>query len=314
MIDIIPYSPEKSTEWDNFIDESRTPMFMFKRPYMDYHQDRFMDYSLMIYEKNELVGVIPANLKGKEFISHGGLTFGGLITNQRIKQVTYNEVFDRILIYLRDHGIEKVVYKKIPHIYSTIPNEEDEYSLFTFGAQLCKVEPSTVVDLKNPLKMPKGRKAQISRAKREGVTVLERSDRDSFEDFFDIENSVLSERHNTKAVHTTDEMFLLKTRFPDNIRLIVAFYEETIIAGTILYCYPNLIHTQYMGANEMARKIGALDLVISNVITAYADDKRWFDFGISSENNGTFLNAGLISQKEGFGGRTNVYKTYEIML
>ena len=38
----------------------------------------------------------------------------------------------------------------------------------------------------------------------------------------------------------------------------------------------------------------------------------YFDFGISTENNGKFLNEGLISQKEGFGGRTTVYQTFEL--
>ena len=67
-----------------------------------------------------------------------------------------------------------------------------------------------------------------------------------------------------------------------------------------------------MAANEIAREIGALDLAVSAVIEKYRDSKRWLDFGISTENGGRYLNDGLISQKEGFGGRTNVYEMWKL--
>ena len=44
----------------------------------------------------------------------------------------------------------------------------------------------------------------------------------------------------------------------------------------------------------------------------FSETKTYFDFGISSEDNGQILNEGLISQKEGFGGRTVVYQTWRL--
>ena len=164
--------------------------------------------------------------------------------------------------------------------------------------------------LKNPLKMPKGRKAQVSRAKREGV-VIEKSD--DFETFIDLENAVLAELHNTKAVHTAAELKLLQSRFPDNIQLWVAKYDNEIIAGSLLFIYDDVVHTQYLAANDKAREIGALDLLIKTVMDNFSISHTYFDFGISSENNGMLLNEGLISQKEGFGGRTVCYQTWEVV-
>ena len=46
----------------------------------------------------------------------------------------------------------------------------------------------------------------------------------------------------------------------------------------------------------------------------FKDSKKWLDFGISTEDAGRFLNEGLISQKEGFGGRTNIYQTWKIKI
>jgi len=74
------------------------------------------------------------------------------------------------------------------------------------------------------------------------------------------------------------------------------------------------VHTQYMAANETAREIGALDLTIATVMETYKDSKDWLDFGISTEDAGHILNEGLISQKEGFGGRTNIYQTWRIII
>ena len=81
--------------------------------------------------------------------------------------------------------------------------------------------------------MPKGRKAQISRARREGVIIEERSSATDFDEFIALENSVLSEHHGTKAVHTGAELKLLHDRFPENIHLYAAIYKNKIIAGTV---------------------------------------------------------------------------------
>ena len=62
--------------------------------------------------------------------------------------------------------------------------------------------------------------------------------------------------------------------------------------------------------SNAGRDIGALDLLIYHLINKYKETKQYFDFGISTENNGIILNNGLISQKEGFGARTVVYETY----
>lgn len=108
------------------------------------------------------------------------------------------------------------------------------------------------------------------------------------------------------------ELSLLHSHFSDNIKLYIGKYNEEVIVGCVLFIYENLVHTQYLAANSIARKIGALDYVINHLIEQYAVEKKWFDFGKSTEGNGTILNEGLIAQKEGFGGRTFVYQTWKI--
>ena len=157
--------------------------------------------------------------------------------------------------------------------------------------------------------MPKGRKAQVARARREGVVVEESTD---FDSFIALENKVLKEHHNATAVHTGAELSLLHSRFPEQIKLYAGLLDGKMIAGTVLFVYDNLVHTQYLAADDTARTIGALDLVVSTLIEQYAPTKSWFDFGKSTEGDGRILNEGLIAQKEGFGGRTAVYTTWRV--
>ena len=308
---VTKYTDSDKNLWNTFLSNSKNGIFMFNRNFMEYHKDRFTDNSLLFYDDDRLIAIMPASIKDGVLTSHGGLTYGGFITSNDMKQHHMNDCFKALKGYATANGIKEIIYKHIPHIYHKQPAEEDLYSLYYNGAEILKIEASTVLDLSNPLKMPKGRKAQVGRARREGVLIQESTD---FESFIELENQVLQEHHNTKAVHTADELHLLQSYFPENIKLFAAMYNNQMIAGTVLFIYDNAVHTQYMAANEVAREIGALDLAIATVIEQFKETKKWLDFGISTEDGGHFLNEGLIAQKEGFGGRTNIYQTWRIVI
>ena len=58
MIEVVKYTTDHKNEWDNFVSKAKNGTFLFYRDYMEYHADRFVDYSLMIYSKNKLDGFI----------------------------------------------------------------------------------------------------------------------------------------------------------------------------------------------------------------------------------------------------------------
>ena len=290
VIVIEKYSDENKDLWNEFNANSKNSMFMFDRNYMDYHRDRFKDTSLIFYSDGNPIALFPACEIDNCLISHGGLTYGGFITNEKMKQHTMNDCFDALVQYAEKLGFEDIVYKTIPHIYHLQPAEEDCYSLYAHGAKLITVDASTVINMSDPLKMSKGRKAQISRAKREGVEIKVLSELSDYENFIDLENAILEERHNTHAVHTAAELKLLHDRFPESIKLFGAIKDGKLIAGTVIYIYNKAIHTQYMAANDEARTIGALDLAVTTVIDEYKTSKLWADFGISTEHGRIYLN------------------------
>lgn len=309
MINVIPYTEDKKSLWNNFNKNAKNGIFMFDRNYMDYHSDRFRDNSLMFYNGDELVALLPLNKKENRLISHEGLTFGGFITNSKMKPQIMLECFESLRGYMLTNGCSTLLYKVLPHIYHTLPAEDDLYALFRNKAFIYKVEPSNTINLQEPIKISRGRKPHISRAKREGVEIAYSED---FETFIDLVNLVLSKRHGAIAVHTANELRLLKSRFPNEINLWTAMYQGKMIAATLLFEYKNVVHTQYLASNDLSCEIGGLDLLLSTLIEKFKDKKKYFDFGISSENNGLYLNEGLFNQKATFGGKCTCHLTYSL--
>ncbi|MBT0741460.1 acetyltransferase [Campylobacter lari] len=295
--------------WNNFNRNAKNGLFMFDRNYMDYHSDRFIDNSLMFYEDEKLIALLPCNATEDILYSHQGLTFGGFIVDKNMKQNKMLECFEVLKKYMKENNFKKLIYKCVPYIYHKIPAQEDLYALFRNKAELFRVDCSTTIDLQNVCKMSDLRKRCIKKAQKYEVKIASSED---FNAFLVLLNSVLQKQHGVNAVHNTEELELLYSRFPQNIKLFVAKFNEEIIAATLLFIYENLVHMQYLAANEKAREIGALDLLIKTLMDEFAKIKRYFDFGISTENGGRFLNQGLISQKEGFGGRSVVHQFFSI--
>lgn len=312
MITIKKYSSTEQPIWDDFIDNSKNGTFMLKRGYMDYHSDRFIDNSLMFYEDDELIALLPASKHGNELRSHGGLTYGGIITNKKMTAQKMLDIFDEMKKHLTECNITKLIYKCVPCIYHNYPADEDLYALFRNNAKLIRRDISTTIFLPEKIKFSDLRKRGAKKALKNGLLVKENHD---FKTYIALLADVLKLHHDTKPVHTAEELELLASRFPDIIKLYAAFdEEEKMYAGVVIFDTPQTVHAQYIANSEKGREVGALDLVMDYLINTYAVDKKYFDFGISTEDSGRYLNNGLISQKEGFGGRATVYDFYEMEL
>ncbi|HEC1756109.1 TPA: GNAT family N-acetyltransferase [Campylobacter lari] len=306
----IKYNSKAKNIWNEFNKNSKNGLFMFDRNYMDYHSDRFIDHSLMFYENDKLLALLPLNEKDDTLYSHQGLTFGGFICDSKMQQSKMLDCFDVLFDYMRKQNFKNLIYKSIPYIYHKKASQEDLYALFINNAQLYRVDCSSVIYLKD-YKLPRGRKTHINKAKKENIIIEESND---YKNFIKLLNEVLLKQHNTKAVHNEKELILLNSRFPENIKLFIAKKDGVIVAATLLFIYENLIHTQYLANSDYGREVGALDLLLKTLIEKYSKEKKYFDFGISTENEGKYLNKGLIFQKESFGGRTMVHNIYEKIL
>lgn len=309
MFEVRKYDIADRQEWDSFIGKSKNGTFLFKRDYMEYHNDRFEDCSLLVYDNKKLRAVLPANVKDGILQSHGGLTYGGLVSDGGMTTAAAMEMFSEINKYLLEQGIDKVVYKPTPWIYHTLPAEEDLYAIIQVcGAKLVSREISSTVYLPNRPKFSQLRRRCVNKARRNGIIVRESND---IATFWNILNANLEGRYGVSPVHTEKELSLLVSRFPDSIKLFMAYDGEEALGGTLVFVMNEIVHTQYIAASPKGKTVGALDMVFDELINEEFSNYRFLDFGKSTEHHGIWLNKNLIHQKEGFGGRGVCYDVYE---
>ncbi len=298
--------------WNDFLSHCKNSHFMFNRDFMEYHADRFEDFSLFIMdEKQNVVSLLPANIKDRIFYSHQGLTFGGLLFDRNIHATEVIEIFDALKIFLKENDVDRIIYKPIPAIYHQYPAQEDLYALFRNDAQLFRRDISSSILMKDAYKYSKGKVTGIRKAKKEGVECKEVATPSLV---WDVIREVLAEQHTTQPVHNELEIDYLKAKFPENIRVYAGYHEQKVVSACVTFETKEVVHTQYLACTHVGRTLRALDLLIDYVIVKSSSYAKVFDFGISNENNGKYLNTGLISQKESFGARAIVYDLYSVDL
>lgn len=337
----ITYSPLYTEQWNSLVNCSRNGTFLFLRQFMDYHADRFDDVSLIFYKgtsasseevdscKNisgaecsscqdiQPLGILPASAHGKEVVSHGGLTYGGLILSPSAHATDAGEMLSLAMEHYRECGFKTLSIKPVPYIYHSQPSDDELYWLFRQGAKLSSRSLSTAILLDAPLPFSTLRKRKVKRATREKVTMEQTSATDDYETFWKLLAEVLMQQHGKSPVHSIKELILLRDLFPQNIQLYVVreAASRDILAGTLLFVSTQVVHAQYIASSNRGREIGALDYLFHHLVDKFASTShRYLDFGISTEDHGSWLNEGLNFQKEGFGGRSVVYDTYTLTL
>lgn len=310
-ISVIRYTPDKKEVWDQFIRSSRNGTFLLERNYMEYHADRFQDHSLLFYAESRLAAVIPAHQDGDRFCSHNGLTYGGLIVDNKTTAQLTLEIFDALIAYLKEHGVfSTMIYKPSPFIYHRYPAEEDLYAIMRHDTRLIGRKISSVVQQSNPLSFSTLRRRKLNMAKTQNFIVYTNH---HWEEFWKMLEDTLSDKHHATPVHSFDEIKHLHELFPKNVRLFtITSHDGELMGGTVLYTTDRVAHAQYIASTERGRNRGALDFLFDYLIHVRFRNREYFDLGTSVEDGGRMLNEGLIFQKEGFGGRAVVYDTYEI--
>lgn len=309
LFEIVKYNNSYFSIWNDFLSVSKNATFLFHRDFMEYHQNRFDDYSLLIYYENKLVALLPANIKEGKVYSHQGLSYGGLVLPEKMDFLFVLEAFHSVLKFLSDNNINKLIIKQLPKIYLNKPSGELEYFLFILKANLFRRDVSMVIDLEKEFRYSKLRKREINRAKREKLKFEE------YEDFSLFWNKILKpnlqEKYDILPVHTLDEITELKEKFPKLIRQFNVFDGEEILAGCTVFETKNVAHLQYISTNKTVKK-GALDYLIDQLINKVYVEKKYLDFGISNENEGKHINSGLLKWKQSFGASAIVHDFYEV--
>lgn len=305
------YHSDHYSLWNHFIQNCENATFLFHRDFMEYHKDRFPDFSLLIFKNNELKAILPGTIEGDILYSHKGLTYGGVLHADDLKLNDTIKLFHAMLSFLNEKGIKKIILKELPLIYfDTIVNHSLDYLMFKLNAKLLRTDLLSVVSLDNKLKFSKNRIEGVKRAKKHHLLVKEEQDFNSF--WNDILAPNLKEKHQAKPVHSLSEITYLKQNFKNNIRQFNVYYNDEIVAGTTIFESKHVAHSQYISANNDKNRLGSLDFLHDYLLNQVFNKKRYFDFGISNINEGQQINEGLLFWKEGFGARSVPQRFFEV--
>jgi len=305
---VVKYTSVHYVEWNSFVSQSKNGTFLFHRDFMEYHKDRFEDFSLMVFKRNKLVALLPAHIVGGTVYSHKGLSYGGFLVLSDLRSQDYILSFSTLLEFLEKESISSLFLKTMPYIYNKSIGDEIRYVLSVLEAKQDFCDSYFVIDTIEDYKPNRNRKRAIKLAKQKGVTLI----RSGIEIFWsDILIPNLKNKFNIKPVHSIDEILYLQRLFPDRIVFFGAKHGGEIKAGVVMFITETVAHFQYSSGTDDRTQTGALDFLFHEIIKRY-HDKKYISFGSSSTDKSLKIDAGLSYWKESFGAHLMAQDAFTI--
>jgi hypothetical protein len=282
--------------------------------YLAYHpQDRFIDDSIVINDvhtkKIKTVFMAAARPNDKEtIISHPGTTFAGPIfmINQSIREI--DVLLQHILSYYKNR-YKTIILKTQPTIYTTQPSEEIAYLLLKHGFKAGFNAISNVIDLAKR-STEADLMATYNTSRRASVRSFQRKykfkivkDKKVSEQIWTHLIKNLQYKYNVSSTHSLSEINELIDKFPESILPYSIYLESKYAAFALIYRFKNIMHSQYLDVNyELVSRRPNIYLIHKILQLAVNEKSKYFSFGSSTEDNGNFINEGLMDFKNSFGG------------
>ena len=280
------------------VENSINGTFLHHREFIEYHEDKFEDVSLVFFEGGHPIAVFPAEVNNGQVSSHRGLTYEGWIVIGGLSQETLRKMVLGTIRWYQSRGFQTMAIKSVPEflcrgsqkdlieaIQSTDP-EISEKAVFHTTAL-----PYQITD--------RGRKWGQKKAIAFG---LELKVSDDFEGFWEkVLEPLLEDKFQNTPVHSLKEILLLKSRFPENIMIYTAYKDGEILAGTVLFIDRGFLHAQYIASTKNGRKYRALDLLFAGIIEEFKSNKKHLSLGSSCDSRTGIPIPGLVRWKESLG-------------
>ena len=301
------YNEASKIAWDDFVSRLEAHSILFYRDFMDYHKDRFEDFSLMVFQGKKLLSILPANIDKEGTVhSHQGLSYGGLLFKPNSSFKLRLAQFAAVMRFLSSNAIKELFLKNIPSCYRT---DNSDMLVFDWAeAELHRTDIYSYVPKGSYTVPNRNRSRQLEKAKSQGFEVRKTA---SFDEFWNgILTPNLKNRFTVNPVHTLEEIEYLSEKFENELLLYGVYQKDTMRAGIVLFIHREVVHAQY-SAGDDNRDDGSLDFLLDYVIIKYNINKV-FSFGTSSENQGSLINSGLLYWKESFKVSNDVQSFYVV--
>lgn len=317
------YENQYKEEWDTFVmKHSINGTFLQTRRFLEYHRDRFIDTSLIIYKgTNTIVAVVPACVieeDGKRiFSSHRGSTFGGIVFSDTFYNIEHVEaVIELLEEYIKEQGYDEIQLKCTSDIFAKGNMNLVNYFLYQKGYTVYD-EMSSYIEFdcyKEEIvsNFSAGRRRGYRYSLKNNFKFRKLESYEELTTFYDILCENLK-KFGTNPVHKLEELRTFKEQqLSDIVEFFGVYYNQEMIAGSMVFKFEKRVfHTQYLAAKQDKLRLYPMNFLDSKLIeTARDSGFQYFSFGISTEEKGKFLNKQLAQFKEGFGTQYGINKTY----
>ncbi len=303
------YQSEDKILWNDFVKASANGTFLHHRDYMDYHADRFADFSLMIYKDEKLVAVLPAHKIDDQLFSHNGLTYGNVLFLPNFRIAYKIDVYEKLLIYIDLQNISFLHIKSIPSFFTQQKDESLQYVYHKLQAELLQVKPFFVLETQQGIRLNKDRKKNLKKLQKLPFKISE--DAKYLSEFWQIVNDNLAQKHQSKPVHSFEEIQKLMQDFSKEIKLFTLFLDNEMVSGALVFLINNSVHFQYIHSTTNKQNRQGVDFLINHILESYITDYQFISFGSSAKENNT-LDSGLAYWKESFGAQISNQFIYRI--
>ena len=308
-IEIVRYTNAFKQQWDRFVDEAKNGTFLFRRDFMEYHKDRFEDYSLMIFKGKKLKAVLPANKVQTILYSHQGLSYGGLIVHQDVRQDDFFDLQNVLKDFLKQKKFDCFISKQKQFIY----NEEVFAWEQLYFKDILNNELNLTADLLN-LTISKSKLKHYKRSEKKGFQIKKETCLLPF--WETVLQPLLRDKYQVKPVHSLDEIQHLRNKFPDNIQQYSLYYQGEIVAGITVFVSRHVVKSQYGAATILGKELRAMDYLFINLLYHFKDlNYLYFDMGtVTDPNFEEGINNGLLQQKIELGCKIANQVTFKLKI
>lgn len=308
---VAKYKEEDRNSWNTLVDSSFNGTFMHRREFLDYHGDRFEDHSLLIYKNYDLCAVFPAVLDNRVLVSHPGTTVAGLVYDDSVRGNDLKSILERIKQY---HKFQRIIYKNTPIEFQRHAVQDDIWALHTLRAKKISCELSSILNplMTNYVYWPDRKEELSCMTDNILLSAMNLGDLDFLEEFWESVLVPNLSKYGIEPIHTPKDINYLYNKFPVFVKGLLATHKSgKMLGGLIIFRFNKCYHVQYSVANAKGRALHTMSLLHHYMIENLPTDVHYYNFGKSTECHGYNLNDALYYYKNGFGGGSMTYDTYE---
>lgn len=299
------YNKDDFKTWDNFVNNlSLNGTIYHSMNFLSYHNDKFEDSSIMIYNKSitNLIAVFPCCKVNGEYYSHRGSTCGGIVLLEKYYELgKLTEIMEKIYCYYDGNlhlKLSETVYFK-----NNIKNDLLNFVL----SQKCKAYQ----DISLYFDVNRNENVIDSFPKNDNKRLLQKyikntdkemtfkiyQDLDDYINYYKLLEKMLKEKNDVRPLHSLEEFISLKELLGEKQFLFLSKDSEgNILSGALVFLINNnTYYTVYLMTNYDKKNSQVFYLLYEL-------------FNLAKKNNIDIVNLGACSTG---GGKEILYSKYK---